>query len=135
MTARVNWRGREVLALADRAAADAIDATMSAAILDAKANHGAGAHSVQRFITRTAELERSVRIVAPARRDARSMVGRWGSQGLAYARRIEVGFQGQDRAGRMVDADAYPYLRPAAEREYPKLADRIRRAFRRLESR
>lgn len=128
----LNWRGAEVLRRVREAERQGIDTTMAAAILHAKANHGAGAHALQRYITRSAELERSTRVVAPAREDGRGVVGRWGSQGLAYARRIEVGFQGQDRAGRMVDADAYPYLRPAAEAEYPKLEGRIRRALRRM---
>ena len=132
MATRITWRGKEVAALADRAAKLAIDATMAAAILHAKANHSAGAHSQQRFVTHHggAGLEGGIRITSPAARDSRGVVGRWGAIGIVYARRIELGFQGQDSRGRSVDAPAYPFLRPAAEAEYPKLRDRVRRAFR-----
>ncbi len=125
----LNWRGPEVRAKVIAAAADGIDATMAAAILHAKSEHGAGAHALQRFESHTGELERSVRIVEPAREVGRAVRGLWGSVGLGYARRIELGFQGKDSLGRAYDAPPFPFLRPAAEAEYPKLADRIRRAF------
>lgn len=128
----LKWRGRQVKRLAVKAAVAGINATMSAAILHAKSDHGAGAHAVRRFETRTGEAERSIRIVEAARRVLSAVVGRWGSVGLNYPRRLELGFQGQDSAGRVVDAPAYPFLQPAADVEYPKLAGRIRRAFARL---
>lgn len=112
------------------AAAAGIDATMAAAILHAKSEHGPGAHALARFESHTGELERSVRIVEPAREVGHAVRGLWGSVGLGYARRIELGFQGKDSAGRVYDAPPFPYLRPAAEAEYVRLADRIRRAFR-----
>lgn len=107
----------------------AIDATMAAAILHAKANHLPGAHGAQRFESQTGELERSIRITQPAKKGFRGVAGRWGSIGLIYARRIELGFQGKDKRGRVVDAPAFPFLRPAAEAEHPKLARRIKRAL------
>jgi hypothetical protein len=125
----LTWRGEEIKAKVRAAQIAAVDATMAAAILHAKANHGAGSHALQRFETQTGELERSLRIVAAAAPDRTGVVGRWGSVGLAYARRQELGFQGQDAAGRVVNAPAYPFLRPAAEAEYPKLKDRVRRAY------
>lgn len=125
----LKWRGEEIKRKMRDAQIEAVDATMAAAILHAKANHGAGAHGSLRFETKTGELERSIRIVAQASPDGKGVRGRWGSVGLAYARRIELGFQGQDSAGRAVDAVEYPFLRPAAEVEHPKLADRVRRAF------
>ncbi len=144
MASRINWRGGEIKRKAAKAAMLGIDATMAAAAIHAKSNHGAGATSGPvrdvagkfvkgsggraRFQTRSSELERSIRISKPARRDRRGVVGRWGSIGIIYARRIELGFQGKDSAGRVVDAPAFPFLRPAAEAEYPKLAKRIRKA-------
>ncbi len=137
MASRINWKGDKLKRKAEKASMLGIDATMSAAIRHAKSNHGAGAHAQQRFVTgghlRTTKqgagaLERSIRISRPARRERRGVVGIWGSQGIVYARRIELGFQGKDARGAVVDAPAFPFLRPAAEAEYPKLAKRIRRA-------
>ncbi len=125
----VNWKGREVFQRIRRAQIAAIDATMAAAILHAKANHLPGAHGAQRFESQTGELERSIRITEPARKRAKGAGGRWGSKGLIYARRLELGFQGKDRRGAIVDAPAFPFLRPAAEAEHPKLASRVKRAL------
>jgi hypothetical protein len=125
----LNWKGDAVKRNLRAAQIAGVNATMAAAILHGKANHGAGAHGLQRFETQTGELERSLKTVAPAKAVGAGVEGTWGSTGLAYARRIELGFQGQDAAGRTVDAPAYPFLRPAAQAEYPKLAGRIRRAF------
>ncbi len=140
----INWKGDALKRKAEKAAMLGIDATMAAAIIHARGNHGAGATGGPtrdaagkfikgsggraRFQTRTGELERGTRIVEHARRDRRGVVGRWGVVGVVYARRIELGFQGKDSAGRTVDAPAFPFLRPAADAEYRKLGGRIRRA-------
>lgn len=126
----LNWRGDELKRRAEKASMLGIDATMSAAIIHAKSNHGAGAHAGRRFVTDSSELERSIRISKPARRKGSSVVGTWGSIGIVYARRIELGFQGKDARGAIINAPAFPFLRPAAEAEYPKLGERIRRAAR-----
>lgn len=126
----LKWRGDRVKKSLERAQIDGVNSTMAAAVLHAKANHGAGAHGSRRFETDTGALERSLRIVRPARASAFGGVrGRWGSVGLAYARRIELGFQGKDSAGRIVNAQDFPFMIPAAQAEYPKLAQRIRRAL------
>lgn len=152
----LDWRGDDLKRRVEKAQKRAVDATMAAAVLHAKSGHSGGAHggptgasfrqlsafsqgtvpimgpfvsTGRRFITRTSDLERSIRITGPAKRDRGAVAGRWGSKGVIYARRIELGFQGKDAAGRVVDAPAYPYLRPAAQAEYPKLAKRIRRAL------
>ena len=133
----LKWEGEKLTRKLRRAEARGIDATMAAAVVHAKGNHGPGAHGKQRFesgskaASGSANLERSMRITRPARRSGNTTAGRWGSQGIVYARRIELGFQGKDSAGRIVDAPAYPFLRPAAESEYPKLAGRIRRGLKR----
>jgi len=123
----VTWKGDAVKANYARASRLAIDATMSAAIIKAKSNHGAGARSSGRFESQSGELERGTRIVAPAKRlGRRGIVGRWGVIAVVYARRIELGFQGKDRLGRSFGQPALPYLSPAADDEYPNLARRIR---------
>ena len=130
MASKITWLGDNLKRKAEKASMLAIDATMSAAIIHARNNHGAGAHAAQRFVSDSGELERHTKIKKHARRDRRGVVGTWGVIGLAYGRRIELGFQGKDARGAVVDAPAYPYLRPAAEAEYPNLAKRIRRAAR-----
>lgn len=131
----LKWEGEALRAKLDRASKSGVNTTMAACILHAKANHGPGAHGAQRFesqrgkLSSAANLERSVRIVKQARRVGRAVVGRWGSIGANYAKRIEFGFQGQDALGRTVNAPAYPFLFPAARAEYPKLAKRIKAAL------
>ncbi len=128
MASRINWKGDALKRKAEKASMLGIDATMSAAIAHAISNHGAGAHAARRFVNRFGALGGSIKIQKHARRTRRGVVGIWGSQGIVYARRIELGFQGKDARGAVVDAPAFPFLRPAAEAEYPKLAKRIRRA-------
>ena len=125
----LNWQGDQLQAKMLRAETLAVDATMQAAIISARENHGPGAHGGQRFESHTGELERATKVVQRARRVGSATVGRWGAQGVGYARRIELGFQGKDAAGRVYSAQPYPYLLPAAQAEYPKLAGRIKRAL------
>ena len=125
----VNWNGDAVLAKTRRAQITAVNTTMAASVFAAKQNHGPGAHGAGRFQTQTASLERSVRIVDVAKRILGGAKGTWGSTDTIYARRIELGFQGKDSKGRVVDSRAYPFLIPAAQSEYPKLAGRIRAAI------
>lgn len=138
----LNWRGKQVQRRVERAAINGVNATMQAAIKDAKKGHTRGSAardtegitgevSDRRFQSRTGELERSVRILQKARRDRSGFAGLWGAIGLAYARRIELGFQGKDSAGRVYGQPAYPFLRPAANVEYVNLGRRIRSALRR----
>ena len=126
----LNWNGDKLKKRMRRAQLDAVNTTMAAAVILAKQNHGPGAHGAGRFETQTGSLERSIRIMdlryIPARK---GVIGLWGSADTNYARRIEIGFQGKDKLGRVVDAPAFPFLIPAAQIEYPKLAGRIRRAF------
>ena len=125
----VNGKGGAVISKLRRAQITAVNTTMAAAVLHAKQNHGPGAHGSGRFQTQTASLERSIRIVRAAKRIVGGVIGTWGSTDTVYARRIELGFQGKDSAGRVVDAPAFPFLIPAAQTEYPKLARRIRAAL------
>lgn len=145
----LNWRGSQVTRNVERAARLGVDATMQKAIQDAKSDHRGvtaardlegitGKVSGRRFVTGGinrkpgdpgGDLERSIRITQPAKRDSKGVFGRWGAKGIIYARRIELGFQGPDSLGRVYDQPAFPFLRPAANVEYPRLARRIRRAL------
>ena len=125
----VNWKGPAVISKMQRTQITAVNTTMAAAVFAAKQNHGPGAHGAGRFETQTASLERSVRIVEAAKRIVGGAKGTWGSTDTVYARRIELGFQGQDSAGRAVDAPAFPFLIPAAQIEYPRLSGRIKAAL------
>lgn len=126
----LDWQGDDVKRKMEGASALGIDATMSAAIMAARQGHGAGARGMGRFQSQSGELERGTRIVQRAARRGRHVVGRWGVIAVVYARRIELGFQGKDSRGRVIAARPYPYLRPAAEKEYPNLKRRIRTAAR-----
>ncbi len=123
------WKGDAIKARLVAAQKSGINTTMTACIIDAKTGHGRGAHGAQRFESQTGELERSTRIIQAAKRSGSAVVGRWGALNNVYARRIELGFQGQDSRGVSVNAPAYPYLFPAARAEYPKLAGRIKAAY------
>lgn len=125
----LHWKGSSLKRKVRRAQRTAIDTTMAAAVLHAKADHSPGAHSAQRFESQTGSLERSVRIVRAARDTRDGALGLWGSTETAYAHRIEMGFQGKDSKGRVIDAPAYPFLIPAANDEYPKLPRRIQKAM------
>ena len=127
----INWLGDAVKRKVRKAERLAIDATMSAAIQHAKSNHGAGAHAANRFITHSggAGAEGAIRIVMHARSGRGGTAGRWGAIGIVYFRRLELGFQGKVSKGRVIDAQPYPSLRPAAIAEYPKLAKRIKGAL------
>lgn len=124
----VDWKGDKLKRKLRRAQITAVNTTMAAAVLHAKQNHGPGSHGAGRFETQTGSLERSIRIVDAAEPAQKGVRGLWGSLDTIYARRIELGFQGKDSKGRIYDQPAFPFLIPAAQAEYPKLAGRIRRA-------
>lgn len=127
----LQWQGQKRKQDMADAAVLAINATMTAAIIHARSNHSPGARGSGRFQSQSGELERGTKIVQPARRGRNGVVGRWGVRGVVYARRIELGFQGKDSLGRSFNQPEYPYLRPAAQVEYPKLGGRLRRAYQR----
>jgi len=107
------WRGDEIRAKMVRAAKWGIDKTMSKAVVYAKSQLWLG-HGL-----RTATLQGSIQM-RPAEERGRAVVGQWGSFDVHYAIFVELG------TSRM---KAIPYLRPAADVEYPKLAKRIKAAF------
>lgn len=99
-----SWRGKAIMAKAEAAAALAIDRTMADCVADAKANHP--------WQNVTGTLEGSIRIVSFAGLHGIAIVGRWGSADVMYALFLELG------TSRM---PPYPFLRPAADRNYPLL--------------
>jgi HK97 gp10 family phage protein len=77
--------------------------------------------AMSRVRVRTGNLRRSIpRGHQAARREGGRWVGRWGSADVSYALWQEIG------TARM---SAQPYLRPAAQIQYPRLAGRIRAFF------
>ena len=121
----LKWRGRQLKDKLTRAQKSGVNTTMAAAVLKAKLNHGLGAHAFERFETQKGSLERSIQVVNKAAQVFGGVRGLWGSTDIVYALRIELGFQGKDVKGRIFDQPAFPFLRPAADIEYPKLARRI----------
>lgn len=108
----------DLIAKVERAAADAIDETTGAAAEMATRIHP--------WVSRTGNLERQT-IHEPARREGSRITGRFG---FAYAggepgkRDAFYGLFQEVGTSRQA---ARPALRPAADAEFPHLADRIRR--------
>ena len=133
----VNWYGKVVKAKLRNAQIAGVNATMAACVTEAKRNHD--------WKNRTGALEGSIDIAEPAAALAGGGVrGVWGSKDVVYARIHELGgvirpvrakalvFQADDGTvvvAQKVTMPARPYLRPAADKEYPRLARRIRRAY------
>lgn len=107
MSSRVEWNGREVLQNVSRAAMKGIDKTLADCTREAKRNHT--------FTNRSTILEGSIR-AEPSRQEGRRIVGKWGSFEVEYALYVEVG---------TATSAPYPYLRPAADLNYPELAANI----------
>lgn len=107
MLSRVEWLGSELLAKAARAAQEAIDVATEAAAEDAKKNHW--------WANRTGDLERNV-IATPAKIEGPIVTGKFGST------LRQEGFYG------LFLERHTPWLRPAADRNFPKLGYFIRKA-------
>jgi hypothetical protein len=107
----LKWYGKDVLTALEAAAVDGIDETTAAIVPLAKAV----------VPVRTAILQGSLRMEPARKVMPRRVVGRVGSFDVNYAVFVELG------TTRM---RARPYLRPAGDAEFPKLAERIKRRFR-----
>lgn len=105
--ARLNWRGDDVVKRTMAAARRAVDQTTADAVVDAKTSHP--------WRNRTGTLEGSIQL-RPARAVGSTVTGLWGSFDVNYAKFLEA------------DPD-WEFLQPAANRQYPKLAGRIRQAL------
>lgn len=106
--ARLEWKGKQVMDKLTAATAKGVDQTTAACVVEAKTNH--------EFVNRTSTLEGSIQM-RPATIELTKVIGRWGSFSVHYAIFIEAG---TSRHAPM------PFLRPAADVEYPRLAERIK---------
>lgn len=109
----LKWNGAKVLAKAEAAAVRGVNQTMSLAAVHAKNNHT--------WINDTTELETSIRPVVAARKRGNEIVGVWGSASVLYAAFQELGTK---------NIPARPFLRPAGDAVYPRLAGLIRKFMR-----
>lgn len=136
MTESLKWNGPALTAKMRAAQKLGVNATMSACVQQAKANHA--------WQNQTGILEGSIKIADFARDDGAGVVGSWGSTDVRYALIHELGgvivpvraqalkFKLPDGSFRIVKSvriPARPYLRPAADAIYPQLAGNIRKAF------
>lgn len=134
----LTWNGPALTAKMRAAQKLGVNATMSEAVLHARRNHT--------WQNRQGRLEASINIATPAREDGAGVVGTWGSTDVRYALIHELGGvivpvrakalkipqpDGSFRFVKSVKIPPRPYLRPAADAVYPKLAGKIRKAFER----
>jgi len=132
----LRWNGAALTRRMREAQIRGVNATMSQAVLHARRNHT--------WQNRQGRLEASINIASPARADGNGVVGTWGSREVRYALIHELGgvivpvraqalkFQLPDGSFRIVKSvriPPRPYLRPAADATYPRLAANIRAAF------
>lgn len=134
----IKWYGRQVGEKVRRAQQQGVNATMGGAVAHAERHHN--------WRNRTGVLEGSIDIQDYARDRGSGVSGLWGSRDVRYALIHELGgtikpktaralmFRAEDGGFvtvQSVTIPARPYLRPAADAEYPRLAGRIRRAYER----
>lgn len=130
------WNGPALTAKMRQAQKLGVNATMAECVRHAKANHT--------WDNQTGILEGSIKIAEFAREDGAGVAGTWGSTDVRYALIHELGGvivpvraqalkfrlpDGSFRIVKSVTIPARPFLRPAADAVYPKLAGNIRAAF------
>ena len=112
---KLTWNGKKVFGSMAEASIIGVNDTMAQAVNHAKRNH--------EWQNRTGTLEGSISIAEWAQRMGRGVRGLWGSKDVVYALIHELG-------GRNIKAR--PYLRPAADAQYPTLGANIKKAYARL---
>ncbi len=131
----VKWLGAAVTERLRQAQITGVNGTLAAAVNRAKRNHD--------WQNRTGTLEGSIGVQEYAKAQGRGVRGNWGSRDARYALIHELGgvivpkrakalvfeIGGQVVRVMKVVIPARPYLRPAADTEYPTLARRIARAY------
>lgn len=130
------WNGDAVLEKMRDAQKTGVNATMGAAVTEAKSSHA--------WQNRTGTLEGGIAIDDFAHEDGPGVAGTWGVFDVVYARIQELGGtitakvakalaipqpDGGVRFVQSVTLPPRPYLRPAADKVYPSLAGRIRDAY------
>ena len=110
---KITWNGRQLYKTMEAAAKDGVNATMSDCV---RGSRHKTAHP--NWKNRTGTAEGSVTIIQFAEvRGFGRIIGVWGSKGVDYASKLERHYG--------------PWLRAQADHHYPKLAQYIRRSFRR----
>lgn len=133
----LKWNGKKVTEALRRAQLHGVNQTLAAAVARAKRSHA--------WRNRTGTLEGSIDIQDYAHATGDGVRGSWGSRDVRYALIHELGgvirpqtakalvFEPAPGAGlvqvQSVTIPPRPYLRPAADAEYPKLGARIRAAL------
>lgn len=135
-TKSLRWYGKAVTEKMERAQIAGVNQTMAACVVSAKQNHP--------WQNRTGLLEGAIDIAGYAAPHGSGVKGTWGVRDMVQGRILEEGgtivpvraralaipqADGSVRFASSVTIPAYPYLRPAADREYVKLGERIRAAF------
>jgi len=130
------WKGEAVTERMRAAQKAGVNATMGACVVEAKSSHA--------WRNRTGVLEGGIDIVDYAQEDGQGVVGTWGVRDVRYALIHELGGtivatkakalaipqpDGSVRFVKSVKIPPRPYLRPAADKLYPGLADRIKAAY------
>lgn len=132
----LNWQGNALKEKVRKAAIAGVNKTMSQAVNHAKRNHP--------WKNRTGILEGGIAIRNFAAPEGGGVAGSWGVFDVAYALAQELGAvirpvkakalaipqpDGTVRFVKQVTLPARPYLRPAADAWYPRLADNIKKAL------
>lgn len=130
------WKGGEITKRMRAAQIAGVNATMGACAVESKSSHA--------WVNRTGVLEGGIDVVSYAQPAGAGVEGTWGVRDVVYALIHELGgwihakaakalaFQVPDGSWRFVQAvfiPARPYLRPAADAIYPRLAGNIRTAY------
>jgi hypothetical protein len=133
------WTGDVVTKRMRQAQIRGVNATMGACVVEAKSNHS--------WQNRTTVLEGGIDVVDYAVPVETGVTGTWGVRDVVYALIHEVGGtivpknakalaipmpDGSIRFAASVTIPARPYLRPAGDKLYPTLSDRIRVAYDKL---
>ncbi|MBN9333863.1 phage morphogenesis protein [Devosia sp.] len=137
-TKSLKWYGKAITAKMEKAQVEGVNKTMAACVIHAKQNHP--------WQNRTGLLEGAIDIASYAASHDQGVKGTWGVRDMAQARILEEGgtirpvrakalaipqADGSVRFASSVTIPAHPYLRPAADHEYVRLGERIRKAFER----
>lgn len=132
----LTWNGEALTKKALAAQIAGVNKTMGACVVHAKNNHA--------WKNRTGILEGSIDVAEYAHPEGAGVVGVWGSKGVKYAMIHELGGtivpvkaqalaipqpDGSVRFVKKVVIPPRPYLRPAADANYPQLVSNIREAF------
>jgi len=130
------WKGKAVTERMRAAMIAGVNKTMGECAVHARRNH--------EWKNQTGALTGSIQIVSYAAPEGTYVAGQWGSVDLKYALIHELGGtivpvrakalaipqpDGSVRFVKKVTIPARPYLRPAADLIYPRLAANIRRAW------